>query len=107
MPAYKEPPKTQQRVFNTDEISRRADPEWVRDRNYLPAYKFTGRTFIDHRDNVYDDPYMGIPGWPEDPSTPPVDPLDPINPPPNALPVTADIIDHTADSTLVNTDEVS
>lgn len=36
-----------------EEICRRVDPEWLRDRNYLPAYKFTGRKFEDHRDNVY------------------------------------------------------
>lgn len=45
--------KVKQRVFTLDELSRRADPEWFRDRNYLPAYKFTGRKFVDHRDRVY------------------------------------------------------
>ncbi len=47
-----------QRTFNTDEISRKADPEWMRDRNYTAAYKFNGdkRKFIDHRDWVYDHP---------------------------------------------------
>lgn len=42
-----------QKEETLEEISRRVDPEWLRDRNYLPAYKFTGRKFVDHRDNVY------------------------------------------------------
>tara|TARA_R110000737_G_scaffold340221_1_gene362891 strand:+ start:17272 stop:17436 length:165 start_codon:yes stop_codon:yes gene_type:complete len=45
--------KVKQREDTLDDQSRRADPEWMRDRNYLPAYKFTGRKFVDHRDNVY------------------------------------------------------
>lgn len=36
-----------------EEICRRVDPEWLRDRDYLPAYKFTGRKFVDSRNNVY------------------------------------------------------
>lgn len=51
------PTVVKQTTFNTDEISRRADPEWIKDRNYTPAYKFgrgkKERKFIDHRDNVY------------------------------------------------------
>lgn len=49
------PTVVKQVVFNTDEISRRADPDWVRDRNLQPAYKFNGgkRVFVDHRDRVY------------------------------------------------------
>ena len=43
----------QQRRTSLEEASRRADPEWIKDRDYLPAYKFTRRTFIDHRDNCY------------------------------------------------------
>jgi hypothetical protein len=49
------PTVVKQRTFNTDEISRRADPEWMRDRNYLTAYKFNlgKRTFVDNRNRVY------------------------------------------------------
>lgn len=51
------PTVVKQTTFSTEEISRRADPEWTRDRNYTPAYKFghreKKREFIDHRDNVY------------------------------------------------------
>lgn len=49
------PTVVKQRVTNTDEVSRRADPEWARDRNYRAAYKFNRgkRVFIDHRDRVY------------------------------------------------------
>ena len=47
------PTVVKQRTFNTDEISKRADPDWVKDRNYTPAYKFSKRKFVDHRDNVY------------------------------------------------------
>lgn len=52
------PTVVKQVTFNTDEISRQADPEWVKDRNYRPAYKFNRdkRVFIDHRDKVYDHP---------------------------------------------------
>lgn len=73
MAAYLVPEGTQQRTFNTDEISRRADPEWTRDRNYTPAYKFSNkRKFIDHRDNVYDEP-VDFGHWPD-----PIDPLPPV-----------------------------
>lgn len=51
-----QPTVVKQVVFNTDEISRRADPEWVKDKNYTPAYKFRNRKFVDHRDRVYDHP---------------------------------------------------
>lgn len=47
--------KVRQREDSLEEICRRADPEWIRDRNYLPAYRFKSKTFIDHRDNVYQD----------------------------------------------------
>jgi hypothetical protein len=49
------PTVVKQRTFNTDEISRRADPEWMRDRNYLTAYKFNRgkRLFVDNRNRVY------------------------------------------------------
>jgi len=50
------PTVVKQTSFTTEEISRRADPEWVRDRNYMPAYKFgpgEKRKFVDHRDRVY------------------------------------------------------
>lgn len=49
------PTVVKQTTFSTEELSRRADPEWIKDRNYLPAYKFNGgkRVFIDHRDRVY------------------------------------------------------
>lgn len=52
------PTVVKQVVFNTDEISRLADPEWVKTRNYSPAYKFNAnkRQFIDHRDRTYDHP---------------------------------------------------
>lgn len=57
MPSNLTPTVVKQRTFTTDEISRRADPDWIKDRNYLPAYKFgrgkKERVFIDHRDNVY------------------------------------------------------
>lgn len=47
--------KVKQTEFTLDELSKRADPDWTRDRNYQPAYQFSnGRTFIDHRDNVYE-----------------------------------------------------
>lgn len=47
--------KVKQTEFTLDEMSKRADPDWTRDRNYQPAYQFSnGRTFIDHRDNVYE-----------------------------------------------------
>jgi hypothetical protein len=54
----KTPTKVKQAVFNTDEISRQADPDWVKDRNYGPAYKFNQgkRKFVDHRNKVYDHP---------------------------------------------------
>lgn len=54
----KTPTVVKQVTFNTDEISRLADPEWVKTRNYGPAYKFNQgkRKFIDHRDRVYDHP---------------------------------------------------
>lgn len=51
------PTVVRQVVFNTDEVSRHADPEWSKDRNYGPSYKFgakSGRVFRDHRDRVYD-----------------------------------------------------
>lgn len=51
--AFDPPNEVRQRVFNLDEISRRADPDWPKDRNYMPAYKFSRRKFVDHRDNVY------------------------------------------------------
>ena len=44
-----------QKEETLEEICRRVDPEWLRDRDYLPAYKFTGRKFIDNRNNVYQD----------------------------------------------------
>ena len=49
------PTVVKQVTFNTDEISRQADPEWIRTRNYGPSYKFAQdrRKFIDHRDKVY------------------------------------------------------
>lgn len=51
------PTVVKQKTFTTDEISRRADPEWIRDRNYLKAYEFgrgeKKRVFVDHRQNVY------------------------------------------------------
>ena len=51
------PTVVKQRSFTTDELSRKADPEWVKDRNYRTAYKFghgeKKRLFIDHRDRVY------------------------------------------------------
>ena len=49
------PTVVKQRTFSTEEISREADPEWTRDRNYLVAYKFNRgkRVFIDHRDRTY------------------------------------------------------
>lgn len=49
------PTVVKQRSFTTDELSRKADPEWVKDRNYTPAYKFgrDKRKFVDHRDRVY------------------------------------------------------
>jgi len=50
------PTVVKQKTFTTDEISKRADPEWSRDRNYSPAYEFgpgKKRKFIDHRDRVY------------------------------------------------------
>jgi hypothetical protein len=52
------PTVVKQVVFNTEELSRRADPEWVKDRNYMPAYKFDRgrRKFVDHRDRVYNHP---------------------------------------------------
>lgn len=55
MPSNKTPTVVRQVVFNTDEVSRMADPEWVKDRNYGPAYKFNKgkRKFVDHRDRVY------------------------------------------------------
>ena len=56
MPSNLTPTVVKQKTFSTDEISKRADPEWSRDRNYLPAYKFgpgEKRKFIDHRDRVY------------------------------------------------------
>lgn len=52
------PTVVKQTSFTTEEISRRADPEWIRDRNYLKAYAFGPdgkRKFIDHRDRVYQD----------------------------------------------------
>lgn len=54
----KKPTVVQTKVFNTDELSRQADPDWVKERNYLPAYKFDDerKVFIDHRDRVYDHP---------------------------------------------------
>lgn len=39
--------------FTLRVISQRADPEWPKIRDFNPAYKFGGRVFIDHRDNVY------------------------------------------------------
>lgn len=57
MASNKIPTVVRQVVFNTDEVSRQADPEWTKDRNYGPAYKFGKggkRKFIDHRDRVYD-----------------------------------------------------
>jgi hypothetical protein len=50
------PTVVKQTQFTTDEISRRADPDWARDRNYLKAYEFGPngkRKFIDNRNNVY------------------------------------------------------
>lgn len=55
MPSNLTPTVVKQTQFTTDEISKRADPEWVRDRNYLKAYEFGKRKFIDHRDRVYQD----------------------------------------------------
>lgn len=49
------PTVVKQRRDTLEELSRRADPEWMRDRNYGPSYKFSRRTFVDHRDNVYRD----------------------------------------------------
>ncbi len=49
-------PQVKQTTFSLEEISRRADPEWVRDRNYITAYKFTGKSFTDHRDRCYQVP---------------------------------------------------
>jgi hypothetical protein len=55
MPSSLTPTVVKQRTFTTDELSRKADPEWVKDRNYTPAYRFgrDKRKFVDHRDNVY------------------------------------------------------
>lgn len=39
--------------WSLEQICKKADPEWVRDRNYLPSYDFSTRKFVDHRDNVY------------------------------------------------------
>ncbi|WP_156379246.1 hypothetical protein [Rhizobium sp. Root149] len=39
--------------WSLEQECKKADPDWIRDRNYLPAYEFKGREFIDHRDNVY------------------------------------------------------
>lgn len=49
------PTVVRQKTFTTDELSRQADPEWIKDRHYLPAYKFNRnkRVFKDHRDRVY------------------------------------------------------
>jgi hypothetical protein len=49
------PTIVRQREDSLEELCRRADPEWQRDRHYLPAYEFKTRTFVDHRDNVYRD----------------------------------------------------
>lgn len=58
IPGNLKPTVVRQVTFNTEEISRMADPDWIRDRNFGPAYKFDGskRTFVDHRDRVYDHP---------------------------------------------------
>lgn len=55
MPSNLTPTRVKQTTFNTDEISRRADPEWMKDRNYLKAYEFNRgkRVFIDNRNRVY------------------------------------------------------
>lgn len=57
MPSNLTPTVVKQKRFTTDELSRQADPEWVKDKNYTPAYKFGARerkrNFVDHRDNVY------------------------------------------------------
>jgi len=47
------PTVVRQKEETLDQISWRLDPEWIKDRNYLEAYRFSKRVFIDHRDNVY------------------------------------------------------
>lgn len=45
--------RTRNVAIALDREMRLADPEWFRDRDFLPAYKFTKRTFVDNRNNVY------------------------------------------------------
>ena len=47
------PTVVRQKEETLEQICRRVDPEWIKDRNYLPAYEFSTRKFVDHRDNVY------------------------------------------------------
>lgn len=48
------PTVVKNREISLEQECMKADPEWVRDRNYTPAYKFgKKREFVDHRDNVY------------------------------------------------------
>ena len=63
MPSNLKPTVVKHKTTDLDEISRKADPEWVKERNYTPAYVFgrgpKKRKFVDHRDNVYQDEEEG------------------------------------------------
>ena len=60
------PTVVKQTTFSTEEISRRADPEWTKDRNYTPAYKFGrgkkewGSRFTGYFDRLCEDSRAGV-----------------------------------------------